>query len=114
MKTNKKIAILQKKKVFYTIVFILSALGLYFARLIENNYKMVASGILGIVVLYLLYSAFVLPRSATGKPIELEDLDFPRDIRYLFYGFFLAMIMYWAISLILDMVRYLLSGITGR
>lgn len=48
---------------------------------------MVASGILGIVVLSLLYSAFLLPHCATGKPVELEDFDFPRAIRYLFYGF---------------------------
>lgn len=114
MKTNKKFPILQKKEIFYTIVFILSAFGIYIAWLIENHSKIVAGGILGLVVLYLMYSAFVLPRNAKGPPIELEDLEFPRDIKYLFYGFFWAMIMFWAGSLILDLVGYLLSGITSR
>lgn len=109
MNTNKKFTILQKKEIFYTIVFILSALGIYVARLIENHSKIVASGILGFAVLYLMYSAFVLPRNTTGRTIEFEDLEFPRDIKYLFYGFFGAMIMFWAGSLILDLVRYLLG-----
>lgn len=114
MKTNKKFTVLQKKEIFYTTVFILSALGIYIARLIENHFKIVASGILGFVVLYLMYSAIVLPRNTTGRSIEFEDLEFPRNIKYLFYGFFWAMIMFWAGSLILDLVRYLLSEITIR
>jgi hypothetical protein len=83
--------------------------GIYLANLIEERYKVVASGILGFVIPYLIYKAFVSPKNRTGKPVELEDLEFPRDMKFFLCAFFWGMIMFWAGSQILDLARYLLQ-----
>jgi hypothetical protein len=113
---SKKIlnSILHKRGVFYTLGLAICALGIYIARLIQDKYKIVAGGFLGLAVLYLIYLAFLSPKNLSSKPLELEDLEFPRDINYLFFGFFWTMIMFWAAGQILDLARYLLSGFSSR
>jgi len=105
---NKKRSILHRNEVFYTIGAILIALGAYAAYVIEVRYKILANGILGIVVPYLVYLAFLSPKNMPDRLSELEDLEFPRGLIYWFYGFFWTMIMYWGVSLTLDLARSLL------
>jgi hypothetical protein len=85
---NKKTlnSILHKPGVFYTLGFTICALGIYVARLIQNKYEIVAGGFLGLAVFYLIYLAFLSPKNLSSKPLNLEDLEFPRDINYLFFG----------------------------
>jgi len=68
VKTDKNFTILHNGKIFYTIVFIMGTFGIYLANLIEERYKVVASGTLGFVIPYLIYKAFVSPK------IELATL----------------------------------------
>lgn len=106
MKNNNKYDLLYNPKIFYTIAFVIGVLGFYIAKIIESQYKVIANGILGLLVPYLLYMAFVASRNE-AKPIALNELEFPRDIRYFLYSFFWPMLIYWAYYQILDLVRYL-------
>ena len=114
MNKNNKISILHSKKVFYSLAILICALGAFIENVIEDNCRIIANGILGFGVFYLIYLAFLSPKNTTNNLIELEDIEFPKDIRYLFFGFFLTMIMFRAAGLILDLVRYLIYGYTGQ
>jgi hypothetical protein len=104
-------SILHKPGVFYTLGFAICALGIYIARFIQDKYKIFAEGFVGLAVFYLIYLTFLSRKNISSKPFELEDLEFPKDINYLFFGFFWAMIIYWAAGQILDLVRYFIYGI---
>ena len=107
MKKNKKYGLLYNHKIFYTIAFITGVFGFYIAKIIESQHKMVANGILGLLVPYLLYIAFVAPRNKATL-IEIDDLVFPRDLKYFLYSFLWPMIIYWAFFQVIDSARYLL------
>jgi len=113
MKSNRKFTILHRNEIFYTLVVIMCVLGVYVANIVEHQYAIIAGGITGLAILYLIYLVFVAPKNITSKPIELKDLEFPRDIKYLFIGFFWTMIMFWAAGQIINLAQYLLHGIIG-
>ena len=58
---------LHNNKVFYTLAMLLCALGAYVANLIEDWHKMIAIDIVGLVVPYLIYLAFLSPKNITDK-----------------------------------------------
>jgi predicted MFS family arabinose efflux permease len=114
MNKIKKRSVLHKKEVFYSLVIALSLLGAYVANFIEDHYRIIANGIVGIAVLCLIYLIFLSPKNKPSKLIELEDLEFPSDIKYLFFGFLITMVMFLAAGQFIELVQYLLFGSMGR
>ena len=104
MTAGKKLSIFNKKLFFYSISFVLAILGIYAAKIIQAQNKIVTGGIVGLALFYLLWVTYVLPKNTKSKFAEFEDLEFPRDMYYLLYGFVWAMIIYWAGSQFLDLV----------
>ena len=55
MITDKRLSIPHKKLIFYSIGFVLGVLGIYVARIIEDQYKNVTGGIVGLALFYLIW-----------------------------------------------------------
>ena len=100
----KKTSLLHNERVFYGLVILTCAFGAYTANVIEDNFRIIANGVVGLVTLYLIYLAFVSPKNVLNKRVELDDLEIPKDIRYFFFAFFWTMIMFWAGGLIFGSV----------
>jgi len=100
----KKTSLLHNERVFYGLVILTCAFGAYTANVIEDNFRIIENGVVGLVTLYLIYLAFVSPKNVLNKRVELDDLEIPKDIRYFFFAFFWTMIMFWAGGLIFGSV----------
>jgi hypothetical protein len=60
---------------------------------------------LGASVFYLAYLCFVRLESSNGFQVK-----FPRDLKYLPFGFILGVTLYWAAIQITDLIGYLLKA----
>jgi len=81
--------------------------GVYVAYITVDRYENIVHGVLGFTILYLLYLVFLSPRRIINEPIEI-DLEFPRDLKHLIFGFFLTIIIFWAGAQIIHLVWYLI------
>lgn len=79
-------------------------IGFYTIR----QYKEIVNGILGLVIIYLIYQLFLKPRVLDHDSADLV-YKFPRDIKYLLFGFFWCIILSWATGNIINMVFALIK-----
>lgn len=81
-------------KIFvFVIIIAISLLSFYIADIIDKNNQMLVKGILGIAMFYLIFRHGFLP--IQEEPVDVL-LVFPRNIKYAFYTFINALILYWA------------------
>ena len=95
-----------KKALFSLFFMAIGFVGTIVGRLIMNRYEIIVNGILGLVVLFLLIKLFPSPKSSNGGPFN-DLFDFPRNIKYSVYGFFLALILYWSAKHVLTFIAYI-------
>jgi Ca2+/Na+ antiporter len=95
-----------RNQIFFLFVAIISAFGAYIAYRTVDRYESLVNGVLGSAVLYSLYIIFLSPRRIIKEPVEVR-LEFPKDLRLLVLGFFLAIVAFWAGIRIIDLAWYL-------
>ncbi len=97
------------KKILFSLFFIsIGFVGAIVGRLIMNRNEIIVDGILGLVVLFLLIKLFPSPKNSTGG-IFNNLFDFPSNIKYTVYGFFLAIILYWSAKYVLALIALTLN-----
>ena len=99
MKT--KIKIQQYIQFILLIAFVL--LGIYTA-LITYKYETIVRGVLGGVLLYLLF--YYIKASRTDLSIE-DTLSDPKKVRHFVFAFFGPLISFWATGQVFDMIQFL-------
>ena len=87
-------------------LIVLALAGIYLANRIYP-YETVVRGLLGFVVLFLLF--FYIKHSKIDASMEIMISD-PRVYRYLIYAFVGPGIAYWAMGYVYDFISYLLGG----
>ena len=73
-----------------------------------HRYEVIVNGILGLVIIYLVYQQFLKPRELKHGIADLV-FKFPKDIKTLIFGFFWCIIVSWAFGHIIDMVIALIK-----
>lgn len=98
-----------KDYVPFTIIIMLIFIGLYFARIVDYAYKPIEDGILGMTLIVLEYRIYYLsPKLNAEEPTRLL-FKYPIGFRYLGFGLFWAVINFWAISQIINMIYYMIN-----
>jgi hypothetical protein len=100
-----------KNQIFFITVGAIGVLGVYVAYMTVDRYETIVNAALGIAVLYLLHLRFLL-LTRSGKEPNSIRLEFPKDLRYLVYGFVLAVIMFWAGVRVLEVVWHFIRVLT--
>lgn len=96
----------QAAKIIFAVVWVLLvALGIYIANKTNQN-EIIARGLLGLAVLYLLY--FFLRYSGIDASLD-KMLSDPRVYRYLIYAFVGPYIAYLAIGSVFDLISLIVS-----
>jgi hypothetical protein len=93
------------KIIFVVIWVLLVALGIYTANK-TNQHDLIANGILGLAVLYLLY--FYLRYSGIDASLDTMLSD-PRVYRYLIYAFVGPYLAYLAIGGVFDLISLIVK-----
>jgi hypothetical protein len=116
MNIIKKYVLQYRNQIFVLLVVIACLLGVYLANIVEDRLGLVANGILSLTVLYLMYLVFLSPQRIIITPSEISKIrfEFLVVIKYLVFGFFWTMIMFWASGHILNLMTHLLSGFAGK
>ena len=99
-----------KNQLFFSLVAIFAALGVYVGYVTVDRYKTIVNATLGFTIL-LLYPKFLSPRKTVNQPDGIQ-LEFPKDLKYLIYAFIKAIIMFWAGIQVLHLVWYLIDIFT--
>ena len=91
------------------VIMIFIVVGICFAIMIYRAYEPVAEGIIGLTLLALVYRTYFLsPELKVREPTRLV-FEYPTGFRYLGFGVFWAIVNFWALSQIIDMVCYLIK-----
>ena len=100
----------QIKKIiqFIVIVAFVVVVDIYFANIVYRAYEPVVKGILGITIIVLVYRIYIAPKQTGENPVQLL-FTYPIVIKYLIFGVFWALVYYWALRQIIDMVLYLIK-----
>lgn len=83
------------KKVTYLALALITLYVSAKVATLAYNHKTLVDGLLGIVNLYLLYLLLLLKGSSTSKLFEAQ-IEYPRDLKYLFLSFFVWLVIYWS------------------
>ena len=102
-----------KKQIFFSLVGLFSAAGACIGYVTVDRYEIIVRATLGFVVLYMINRQFLSPRKNVNESIGVQ-LEFPRDLKYLVYGFFLTIIMSWSGIQMLYLMWYLKAIFTNR
>ena len=108
MNTIKKYFLRYKNQIFVSLIIAACAFGVYLANIVEDRHNTLVNGILSLSVLYLMYIAFLSPKRIVDAPNELR-FESLKSLKYLIFGFFWTMILFWASGYILNLIVYLLS-----
>jgi hypothetical protein len=93
-----------KRYAFITVLILIVLLSLCIAFLTYRYYGFVARGILGIVLLYLLFLGGSFTKNDVSFKTVLSD---PQKGKYLIYAFIDPLLAYWATLEIYEMILYL-------
>jgi hypothetical protein len=104
MKINDK----TKYTAYFALLTIIILSGFYIAYVIGHKYALIAQGVLGCSVFYLLQRLFFPKPKSVHEPIT-NLIEFPKNIKYLALGFVLSMIMYWAVENVIYMLFWLIK-----
>lgn len=107
MKTKKTFILF----ILYAILFATGIFAVKIAASVMREYKFMADGILGLVVIYLSY---LYNFSSAKEKVENNDLnvklyEYPEYIKDFFSTFFWGLILYWAVKEIIYMVVFLVT-----
>lgn len=97
-----------KNPIFFSLLVIIGILGVYVGYVTVDRYQVIVSGVLGLSTLYLLYLDYLSPQKNGNKRVGI-GIEFPKDLRYLGYGFFLVIIMFWAMIQVVHVFWYLMG-----
>jgi hypothetical protein len=90
------------KNLFFTILLIAGFAGMYIGYFTDNKYERLQRGFLGGTVLTLLYHILFRSKDFNlNRPIEVQ-----KDVIYIPVTLFLSILVYWAISDIINMIIY--------
>lgn len=81
--------------------------GVFVGIKIIRHYQVIVQGVLGLVIFYLLYRAFLLPRTERDSS-EDELLESPK-IKYFLAFTFWTLIIYWALRQITMMILFFIG-----
>jgi hypothetical protein len=108
MNMIKKTILSYKKVIFFTFVAVACAFGVYTAFITVDRYIVIVNATLGFTVLYMFVSEFMSIVRTADESAGIT-LEFPRDLRYILYGFFVTTVSLWASIQILHLIWYLKS-----
>jgi glycerol uptake facilitator-like aquaporin len=84
-----------------SLLIVLVFTGFQFGELVNTLAPQIPRGILGAIVVYLVYRNVLFP-------IKRESIDalfsFPTNIKYFIYSFFVSVIIYWGLQQIFFML----------
>lgn len=83
------------------LLLILGVSGIKVADLIYSHYPQIARGVLGALIVYLIYRNVLMP--IANEPISAL-FEFPGNIKYFLYSFFGAILIYWGLQQIALMI----------
>ncbi len=98
----------------YALIGVAYILGILVAHLILINYRVVAHGILGLAIWFLVIRFFVLPKNQqqpNNMSVREALFIFPTNIQLLTLGFFWALVLYLALWEIISTIQYLIRQI---
>ena len=73
-----------KNQIFFSLVALLSLVGVYVGFITVDRYENIVHGVLGFTLLYLLYFVFKSRKRMITEPREVY-LEFPRGLKYLIF-----------------------------
>jgi len=107
---------MKAKKTFalFIIYALLVATGLMAVKVASSmmyDYKFVVDGIMSLTVIYLSYMHNF---SSTKEKVEYKTIndilfEFPENIKGFFSTFFWTLILYWAVTEVTNMVKFLIT-----
>ncbi len=76
--------------VLYVLLVIVIKLGFYIASTVMYDYKLVVDGVLGLVILYLIYQIYFTSKKEKPENVSFNEilLRFPENIKAVFFPFF--------------------------
>lgn len=93
----------------FTMMMALIAVGLYFALMVYRTHEPIAKGVSGLTLLALVYRTYYRsPERSVNEPTRFL-FEYPTGFRYLGFGVFWAIVNFWALEQIFDMVLYLMK-----
>jgi hypothetical protein len=100
------------KKIHEVIPFVILLIGAVVGVLITSityrHYEVIANGILGLSIFYLVYQIYFSPTRKIDQNSNLL-LKFPRDIKYFIINFVWSIILYLALTRVLDMLLWMIN-----
>ncbi len=97
-----------KNPIFFSLLAVIGIFGVYVGYVTVDRYQVIVSGVLGLSTLYLLYLDYLSSQKNFNKHVGIR-IEFPKDLRYLGYGFFLVIIMFWAMIQVVHAFWYLMG-----
>ena len=100
-----KIRIQLSKILVYALMIVVGFAGVKLASIIIQRYTVEVNGILGLVLIYLIYRVYLSSRRLEiDEPTEVL-FEFPTNVRYFVFGFFWSLILSWALGHVFDMIQ---------
>jgi len=93
----------------FIVLMVFGSVGIYFALLVYRTHEPIAEGISGLTLLTLVYRTYYLsPKMNVDEPTRLL-FEYPTGFKYLGFGLFWAVVNFWALKQIVDMVLYVIK-----
>ena len=93
----------QRAKFILMFLFIVFGLLGAYTGLMTSQYKIVTRGILSLLVIALIFYVSWLRRGEKADAL----LVFPKNIKYFIFAFACALIAFWSIGFIVEMILFL-------
>jgi len=86
-------------------------LAIKIASRVMYDYKFIVDGILSLALIYLAYLHNFSSKRETAENKTLNDMlfEYPENIKGFFFTFFGTLILYWAVTEVINMVKFLIT-----
>lgn len=95
-----------KNLIFFSLLGASCTFGVYVGYITVDRYQVIVSGVLGLSTLYLLNLEFLSSKRISNKRSGIR-IELPKDLIYLVYGFFLTIIMFWAMIQVIHVFGFM-------
>jgi hypothetical protein len=99
---------LSTKIIFFTLLAIAIATGVYIANVTLYRDELLVKGTLSFTTLYLMYRQFISSNEVSTDPDGMH-IKFPRDLKFILLGFVVSIITYWAAGQLLSILKHLVK-----